>query len=120
MKALLFIPIVFSLVVLGAHFLREGSEIGVVVSAVLMGLLVVRRTWVARVVQLALVFGAAEWLLTLYELASYRAMRGEPATRMVIILGSVAVVAVASALLFQTKTLKKTYCHGSGDQADAE
>lgn len=120
MKALLFIPIVLSLVVLGAHFLREGSEVGVVISIALIGLLVVRRSWAARIVQAALAVGAVEWVLTLYELAQFRAARGEPATRMVIILGIVVAVTLVSALLFQTRALRKIYRLDSGRQPDTE
>ena len=120
MKALLFVPIILSLVILGAHFLREGSEVGVVVSIVLIGLLVVRRGWAARLVQLALFAGVVEWLLTIYRLAGIYAVRGEPATRMYIILGSVTGLTLVAALLFQTRTLKGTYGPDPADQADAE
>lgn len=120
MKALLYVPIVLSLVVLGAHFLREGSEVGVAASIALIGLLVLRRRWAARVVQAALVLGAVEWLLTLYELAQWRAARGEPATRMAIILGSVAIVTLVSAWLFQTKLLRRTYRLDATKEYDTE
>ena len=36
-KVLLYIPIVLSFVILGAHFLRYGSDLGVVGAALLMG-----------------------------------------------------------------------------------
>ena len=120
MKALLYVPIVFSLLVLGAHFLRDLNTAGVAVSLVLIGLLFLRRSWAARIVQAALVLGAVEWLLTLYELAEIRATRGEPATRMIIILGCVALVTLISALLFQTKTLQKIYRLGSSNRPDDE
>lgn len=109
MKALLYVPIVLSLTVLGAHFLRYGSDIGVGASMVLVGLLFIRQPWVARLVQVALVLGAVEWLRTLYALAQWRAAQGEPLTRMIVILGSVAAVTFCSALLFQSKTLKRIY-----------
>ncbi len=109
MRALLYIPIVLSLVVLCAHFLRDGNEFGVAGALLLIGLLFVRRAWVARVVQGALVLGAVEWIFTLYQLAQWRAAQGQPATRMVIILGGVALVTLCSALLFQSNTLKRIY-----------
>jgi len=109
MKALLYVPIVLSLLVLGAHFLREMSAVGVVVSIAMIGLLFVRRHWAARVVQVVLILGTVEWLYTLYMLASLYAVRAQPATRMIIILGSVAFVTFASALLFQTRPLRRIY-----------
>jgi len=115
MKILLYTPIVLSLLVLGAHFLRYGSEVGVAASLVLIGLLFLRRPWVARLMQVALVLGALEWIHTLYELMQMRSAQGMPVTRMAIILGAVASVAAGSALLFQTKTMKRVYGLGDGD-----
>jgi hypothetical protein len=109
MTALSYIPIVLSLVALGAHFLRYGNELGIIASIVLIGLLFLRRAWVARLVQAALVLGAIEWLWTMYTLLQIRTAQGAPATRMVLILGAVALVAFGSALLFQTKRLKRAY-----------
>lgn len=109
MTVILYVPIVLSLVVLGAHFLRYQSYIGVAVSLLLVGLLFIRRAWVARLVQVALVLGAIEWLRTLYMLAQVRAALGQPATRMIIILGVVAAVTFCSALVLQSKPLKRIY-----------
>lgn len=109
MKALLYGPIVLSLTVLGAHFLRSGSDVGVAATVALIGLLFIRRAWVARLVQVALVLGAVEWLRTLLALAQWRAAQGESLTRMIVILGCVVAVTFFSALLFQSKTMKSIY-----------
>lgn len=114
-KALLFVPVALSLVVLGAHFLRDATWIGVFVCLLLIGLLFVRRPWVLRVMQVALVLGALEWLRTMYELAQIRVLHGQPYGRMLAILGVVAVVTLGSALLFQSKTMRKVYCLGKAD-----
>jgi len=108
-RVLLHVPIVLSLAVLGAHFLRYGHDIGVIGSLVLIALLFLRQPWVARLVQVALVLGALEWARTLYYLAQVRAAMGEPVTRMAVILGCVASVTLVSALLFQSKTLREVY-----------
>jgi len=106
---LAYVPIVLSLVVLGAHFMRYGNSIGVIGSIVLIALLMVRRPWVARLMQVVLVIGALEWVRTLYELAQARAANGQSATRMIVILGIVVAVTVGSALLFQSPALKRIY-----------
>ena len=108
-KVLLFIPVVLSLVVLGAHFMRYDNSIGVFGAVVLIGLLFVRRPWVPRLMQIVLTLGAFEWIRTMYELAQVRMALGQPAIRMVVILGIVALVTFASALLFQSATLKRIY-----------
>jgi hypothetical protein len=110
-KVLLYVPIVLSLVVLGAHFLRYGSSVGVFAALLLIGLLFVRQPWVARFVQVMLVLGALEWLRTLYELAHIRALHGQPYGRMIVILGFVAAVTLCAALLFQSPALKRIYGH---------
>ena len=109
MKALLYVPIALSLVVLGAHFMRYGNSIGVIGALLLIALLFVRQPWVARLMQVVLVLGALEWVRTLFELVQVRTALGEPVTRMIVILGVVAAVTFCSALLFQTKTLKSIY-----------
>ena len=109
LKFLLHIPIVLSLLVLGAHFLRYDNTPGVVISLALIGLLLLRKAWVVRVVHAALLLGAIEWALTLYRLVQMRAAMGEPATRMTVILGIVIAITAGSALLFQTRTLRQVY-----------
>lgn len=107
--ALQLIPVVLSLLVLGAHFLRAGSVglLGVVV--VLLALLMVRRPWAARAVQGALVLASLEWIRTLVDLYGRRAQAGQPALRLAIILGVVAAVTFLSALVFQSGTLSRMY-----------
>ena len=109
LKFLLHIPIALSLLALGAHFLRYGNTPGVVISLALIGLLFLRKAWVARVVQAALLLGAIEWALTLYRLVQMRTAMGEPATRMAVILCVVIAVTAGSALLFQTRTLRQVH-----------
>lgn len=108
-KVLLYVPIVLSLAVLGAHFLRYGNSVGVFAALVIIGLLFVRRPWVVRLVQIVLVLGTLEWLRTMYELAQMRALQGQPYGRMLVILGVIAAVTLCSALLLQSATLKKVY-----------
>jgi hypothetical protein len=109
MNRLLYVPIVLSMIVLGAHFLRDANYFGVAVSAALICLLFVRRPAAARVVQIALVLGALEWAWTIYDLVQVRTAMGMPATRMMLILGVVAATTALSAGLFQTRALKRFY-----------
>lgn len=108
----LYIPVVLSLVVLGAHFLRDGLWVGVFACLLLIGLLFLRRPWAMRVIQVALLLGALEWSRTMYELAHIRALHGQPYGRMLVILGVVAAVTLISALLFESATLKRIYRAG--------
>lgn len=104
-----FVPIVLSLIVLAAHFLRAGCLPIALAVLALLALLAVRRLWVPRLLQVVLTLGALEWIRTLVTLAIQRSDRGEPYLRMALILGSVAAVTLASALLFETKKLRRYY-----------
>ena len=108
-KILLYVPIVLSLTVLGAHFMRYGNWIGVFGSLLVIALLFVQRSWAARVIQVVLLLGALEWAHTLYELVQIRAAHGQPFIRMAVIIGVVQTVTLLSALLFQTPALKRIY-----------
>ena len=109
LSAVSYIPIVLSLLVLAAHFLRGG---GLPIAILLLGLLpllAVRRPWVARLAQVVLALGALEWIRTLITLAMWRHEQGEPFLRMTLILGAVAAVTLVSALLFETRKLRRIY-----------
>ena len=108
-KVLPYVPVVLSLVILGAHFMRYGNSVGVIGSLLLIALLIVRRPWVARLMQVVLILGALEWVRTLYDLVQVRTALGQPFGRMLVILGIIAAVSFCSALLFQSPALKKIY-----------
>ncbi|HET9652443.1 MAG TPA: hypothetical protein VFP36_09635, partial [Usitatibacter sp.] len=78
MKILLFAAPILSLLVLAAHFLREGGLLLVVACIALMLLLAWRRPWVPRVVQAALALGTLEWLRTAVILVQERMADGRP------------------------------------------
>lgn len=109
MIALQLVPVVLSLLVLAAHFYRAGSLSMVALVVSLMALLPVRRRWAARTVQAALLLGAVEWVRTTIAFAGRRIQAGEPVVRLVVILGSVALVTGMSAWMFSTGPLRKRY-----------
>ena len=108
-KAPLYVPIVLSLLLLGAHFARYGNTIVVGLVVASMALLFVPRWWVARIMQLVLVLGALEWLRTMVLLIQGRIALGAPYARLALILGVVVAITVFAGLLFQTRELKAFY-----------
>ncbi|MCP4549158.1 MAG: hypothetical protein GY835_22115 [bacterium] len=109
MKVMQLIPVVISLLVLGAHFLRYGwTFLFVAVVVLMVAVLTIHRPWAARTAQTALVLGFLEWLRTLFYLANARFDAGQP-VRMIVILGAVAAFTLLSALVFQTRTLRRLY-----------
>ena len=105
--ALLLVPPGLSLLVLAAHFLRGGDLSPMLLCVGLLGLLFVRRPWATRVLQIALVLGAVEWIRTGIDLVSARQASGEPFERMATILEVVAWVTFLSALLFELPPLRR-------------
>lgn len=103
------LPVVLSFLLLGAHFYRAGLPALTVLSAAMLFLLFLRRTWVPRLFQVLLALGAVEWLRTLYALAAMRIAWDEPWTRLAVILGTVAALTALSGLVFKSRKLKAFY-----------
>lgn len=96
-------PAAIACLLLAAHFYRAGNLAVAVVAALLPGLLFVRRPWAARVIQIALVLGALEWLRGTFMFAQERLAQGGPVLRLVLILGSVAAFTLVAAGLVQSR-----------------
>lgn len=103
------LPVILSLLLLGAHFYRAGLPLLTALCGVLPALLFLRAAWVPRLFQGLLLLGAMEWLRTLYMLAAMRIAWGEPWTRMGIILGAVALLTGLSGLVFRSRKLRSRY-----------
>ena len=94
---------VVSSLLICAHFLRAGWYPLILPGLAFPLLLLFRKTWATRIVQVLLVLAAAEWIRTLVMIAGQRRANGEPWTRMAIILGFVALVTAASALVLKVE-----------------
>jgi hypothetical protein len=103
--ALLLLP-ALALLLLGAHFFRAALVPLTVVCLGLVALLFVRARWARLTLQVALAIGTLEWLRAAWEFASIRAAMGQPYTRLLVILGSVALVTALSALALRTRTAR--------------
>jgi hypothetical protein len=90
-----------ALALLGAHFHRAGNPWLVAGCVVLIGLAAWPRRWAARLVQLALLAGAAEWLWTAWRLVQARQALGQPWARLAVILGGVALFTALAAAVFR-------------------
>ena len=118
MNFLRLLPVFISFLLLAAHFLRAGQTVIIFVLFILLLLLIIRKTWVPRVLQLALLIGAAEWLHTLISFAQMRIEYGMPWMRMAFILGAVALFTACSGLVFRSKALRKWYSDGPGTEPE--
>ena len=112
MNFLRLLPVMVSFVLMAAHFLRADNGALVAVCLALPLMLLVSRSWVARVVQLLLVLAGIEWLRTMVVLISRRQDAGEPWMRLALILVSVSLLTMASALVFRLAALRERYSLG--------
>ncbi len=103
------LPVILSLLLLGAHFFRSGHTVLVLVSVTILLIMLIRKSWVARLVQAVLVIGGVEWIRTLFVLLKMRQAAGEPWERLSLILGGVALFTVCSALVFRFRSLRERY-----------
>lgn len=98
-----------SCLLLAAHYLRFGDHGMVVVCLALPGLFFLRQAWVRPVLQAAFAAGMVVWALTMAELIQFRQVVGLPWLRLGLILGSVAAVTGAGALLLETRILRERF-----------
>lgn len=103
------IPAILSLLLIGAHFLREGNVIFPLLSLLMIMALCVREPLVARTAQLALLLATAKWFLVTFTFVTERMAAGTPWIRLVCILGAVAALALVALALFWSKALKEMY-----------
>lgn len=103
------LPVILAFGLLAAHFSRADMLPAVVVSLAIPFLLLIRKAWVARSIQVLLVLGAAEWIRSMFGYISIRKEIGEDWGRLAIILVSVALLTACAGLVFRGKSLKKRY-----------
>lgn len=103
------LPVIVSMLLIGAHFLRSGSLVLVAVSLMLLLVLLIRHPLAARLLQLALLLATVEWVRTAFVFIMARAAAGLPWVRLAWILGAVAGVSAAAIFVFCSKTLKERY-----------
>jgi len=103
-----YIPIVLSSLLMAAHHSR-GMEPGLVgLWLCVPFLLLLRRAWVDRALQILMLAGAFEWVLTMVSLTEARVAAGEDATRLILILSGVALFTAISGFGVSTARRKKS------------
>lgn len=109
MNILRLFPVIFSFLILSAHFSRQDFPILSILCLLIPLLLFIKRAWVARLIQIVLIIGSIEWVRTLFYYVNQRQSVGEPYLRLVIIIGFVVLFTGLSALVFRNNSLKERY-----------
>lgn len=109
MSLLCLLPVILSFLLIAAHFMRAGAYVLMGLALLLPLVLLFRRAWAARLVQVGLLLAAVEWMLTMWLGIQERQRFDEAWTRYAIILGSVTLFTVASAWCFFLPPLRRRY-----------
>ena len=109
MNILRLLPVILAFALLAAHFSRADMLPAVIVSLLTPFLLLIRKPWIARSVQILLLLGALEWIRSMFGYINVRKEIGDDWGRLAIILVTVALLTACSALVFRGKSLKKRY-----------
>ncbi|MEN8263157.1 MAG: hypothetical protein ABFR82_06810 [Nitrospirota bacterium] len=103
------LPVFISILLLAAHFYRAGLIALVFLVLASPFILLTRKPWAARIIQIELVLGGMEWIRTAINFIQIRQSYNMPWTRLAIILGAVAMCTLVSALVFRSRFLKDRY-----------
>lgn len=105
----LLVPVVLSFLLLGAHFMRAGNTVLVILSLLMIVGIFVRHKFSALAMQVVLIVAAVEWVRTIIVKVSERMDQGVSWGRLAIILGVVACFTFLSSLVFFSETLTERY-----------
>ena len=103
------LPVIFSFLLLSAHFSRGDLFVLSIIFLVIPLILFIKQAWVVRLTQIILIIGSLEWIRSMFIYINQRQAIGEPYIRLVIIIGIIALFTGLSALVFKNKSLKKLY-----------
>jgi hypothetical protein len=105
MKKIKLLAVILSFLLLGAHFLREHLEFLAVIALLFPFLLFLKKAWIPRLFQITLLLGALEWIRSLYLYILLYQENGKSCTKLILIIGSVALFTALSALVFRSKSI---------------
>ncbi|MEN8203613.1 MAG: hypothetical protein ABFS28_13535 [Bacteroidota bacterium] len=103
------VPVILSFGILAAHFSRAGLLPIMILCLLIPFLLLIRKPWVARSLQILLLLGAAEWIRAMFGYIAIRKDIGDDWGRLAIILITVALLTACSGLVFRGKSLRTRY-----------
>ena len=103
------IPIIFAYLLLGAHFLRSGNTIFIVVSVLAPCLLLVKKRWTLLLIQWLAYCGTLVWIHTTLVLVRQRIAIGATWGRMLLILSGVVLFTLWAGYLLNSDVVKRRY-----------
>lgn len=109
MTILRLLPVILSALLIAAHFKRADMIVIALLCIAIPAILLTRKIWAVRVVQLFLILSALEWIRTLVYLVQLRIEHDQDWMRLAVILATVALFTACSSLVFKNSTIKKLF-----------
>lgn len=109
MNFLKLLPIIFSYLLMAAHFSRASNLHMSLIFLFLPLTLLIKKKWIIYITSLFLTYSAYIWIETAYKLIEIRKNMGMPYLRLSFILGTVALLTIISILIFKNKKLFDKY-----------
>lgn len=101
------ILIIFTWLLLAAHFSRADNTLLMILSLMAPLLLLIKRGWSLRILQGFTFAGAIVWIYTTWKLAEARISSGDDWIRMAVILTVVALITIAASILIGSGKARK-------------
>ena len=102
-------PVFISALLIAAHFYRNGFVLAALLCLLCPFLLFLKSRWIPKLISLFLLLASLEWSRTLFNLINAYKSAGLPYGRLTIILTSVILFTMFSALVLKSKTMKARY-----------
>jgi len=103
------LPVFLSIILISAHFYRANEQYLAYILIATPFLLIIKKKFIARGMQVILFLSTIEWWTTVYKIIQIRRQYQMPWMRFGLIMGSVAVFTLLSIIVFETKILKRIY-----------
>ena len=103
------ITVVFSFLLLGAHFSRADNTPLAIICILLPLFLLVKKRWIPVLLQCLLYLGGLIWVHATVQYVRIRMAEGSDWVRLVFILGSVSLFTIVAGLLLNSKVIKERY-----------
>ena len=103
------LPVWLSVLLLGAHFYRDDQLALVFVSVAIPLVLLIRRPWAVRIVQLELLAGGIVWIITLVNIILMRHLIWMPWMGFVLVIAVIVVLTFGSVFVFRAAPLQERY-----------
>ena len=109
MNVIRLLPVWFSVLLLGAHFYRADQLALVFVSVAIPLVLLIRRPWAVRAVQLELFAGGIVWIITMVNIILMRHLIWMPWVGFVLVIGAIIILTFGSIFVFRAAPLRERY-----------